>query len=174
MDEELISPLETLMSMGAGGMMYAVADNAAGKPQLVLMVRDDPAHLAAIPQDPPILAQVSLFRIDGVLLAPLVVKLGNNWYGTAFIAWAGEDHGLQALERLAHDEHLMFQLYDGSSLEPVRVILFDNSLADGASDAVRAFQNAPAWSMEAFDVALEKMLQRFPHPRQIYDFGNSW
>ena len=77
MDEELISPLETLMSMGAGGMMYAVADNAGARPQLVLMVRDDPAHLATIPQDPPILAQVSLFRIDGVLLAPLVVKLGN-------------------------------------------------------------------------------------------------
>ena len=171
MDEELISPLETLMSMGAGGMMYAGADNAEGQPQLVLMVRDDPAHLATIPQDPPILAQVSLFRIDGVLLAPLVVKLGNHWYGTAFIAWAGEDHGLQALERLARDEDLMFQLYDGSSLEPVRVILFDNSLADGASDAVRAFQNAPTWSMEAFDVALEKMLQRFPHPRQIYDYG---
>ena len=85
MDEELISPLETLMSMGAGGMMYAVADNAGARPQLVLMVRDDPAHLATIPQDPPILAQVSLFRIDGVLLAPLVVKLGNR---TAFIAWA--------------------------------------------------------------------------------------
>ena len=72
---------------------------------------------------------------------------------------------------LAQHDHLLFHLYDGTSLEPTRVVQFENSLADGAADILRAFENAPTWSMEAFDAAQEKFFERFTEPKAIYDYG---
>ena len=171
-EEELFNPVEALMSMDTGGMVCTVSENAGEQPQLVFLIRDDPAQLATIPEDPPILVQVTLFNVDDVLLVPLVVNLGDNWYGTGFIAWAGENQGLEALELLARDDHLLFYLYDGTSLEPIRVIQFDNSLTDGAADILRAFENTPNWSMEAFDAAQEKLFERFPNPQAIFEHGS--
>ena len=77
-EEDLVNLVEVLMESEAGGMIYAIVESPEEQPQLVFLIRDDPAQLATIPEDPPILAQVTLFNVDDVLLVPMAVNLGTR------------------------------------------------------------------------------------------------
>ena len=96
-DDDQVSPVEALMSIASGGMIYTITEDEAEQPLVAFLIRDEPHQLATIPPDPEMLLQITIFRVDGILLVPLVAHLGDSWYETWINAWADDYQDLEVL-----------------------------------------------------------------------------
>ena len=67
--------------------------------------------------------QATLYHVNGVLLVPLVVQIGDVYYGTWINAWNEHRDGLRSLDLLASQDRLTFAFYQpATGAEPRRVI----------------------------------------------------
>ena len=162
--------LDFILSTSPGDMIYTIGENEGEQPELVFLIAASARDLAALPQDPSVNVQATLYRVNGVLLVPLVAQIGDVYYGTWINAWNEHRDGLRSLDLLASQDRLTFAFYQpAGGAEPRRVIEVANTL--DAGDIRRAFDNAPTWTMEQFDAAKATLDTRFPTPQDLFEHG---
>ena len=162
------SPLEVLFSAG-GGMLTAVVNEPGRPPEVCFLVQNAPEAVRRLPPNPYVSLRTRLFHVDGVYLAPFVALVGDTWYESWVNAGADEGRGIEELEFLAAQDHIVFLIYDGTSFEPARTVQLPNPLAAAAGRMRQIIQAAPPWTMDAFAAARERLYAAYPTPQDLIE-----
>jgi len=134
----------------------------------VFAVREDEEHVATLPAEPMIQARSALMITDQVGLIVILARIEGEVYETWLNRYF-EGIGLEeCLDDLAQQEKLLFSFYVDDS-EPARLIWMPNLQRDQFAEYQRAVAGLPPWSMEAFNMARMRAIQRFPSVQSLWE-----
>ena len=161
--------LEAMLEMGSGGMIYTIAENEGEQPELTFVIAVTDEDLARLPRNPAIHVQASLLSQDGVLLIPVMARIGHLCCETWINILEDDGQGTQALDLLANQGRLTFHLFDAEATDSIsRTLAIPNSL--DADDIRASVDDTLRWTMDEFDAAKAKWYTRYPTPQALFAY----
>lgn len=162
-----LTDAETVIKTAQPGMMIygRVKQSLEASWQTVFYIRDDAEHIKAIPPDPPVEMRSGVMDEYGVVLIPILIKLGNDLYECWLNYYA--EGGKEALQSLATQEQNVILIF-GDKGQQERSIGFKNSLSKTFALILEGAQKKPAWGMKDFDRAREKLYRWYPKVKDIW------
>ena len=134
--------------------------------QTLILIRETRQWIKRLGSNPVVWVRANLIRQNSVLLIPLVVKTGSDYYEMWFNGC--EPYGQDALNLLAVQDRLTVHFFADRS-EPVRSVGLSNSLAEFSERCLDAIIGMRSWTMAEFDLARDKLYQDFPSPAALWE-----
>jgi hypothetical protein len=154
-------PLSLLAKMPPGSALIAREQIDGGNWEIAWLIREKSRRLAKLGQAPEVEFRAALFWEERVGLIPVLVRVGPASKVSVYETWINEhaegSHG--TLATLSDQERLVVHLY-GDGCRLVRTMAVSNHLEDFARCASAEIAKQPAWPMQAYDQARERIYQR--------------
>jgi hypothetical protein len=161
----IADPSKWIKTAEPGTMVYARQAIAPGAPMTTgLLIREEPARVAAFGRDPLVAMRCGAFEQDGVLLVVVLVKIGRELYETWF-----NYHQTGGGEQFFRD--LMVQATINISFftpDEAKMVAIRNRTGDFFGQALIHVTQLPAWSMHDFDAARAKVYARYPTVAKLW------
>ena len=143
----------------AAFMRFAPVEGTLG---VAFMLREETARIAAL-QDPEIELRAGVLEQDGVLLIPVLLRVGKEVQENIWETWwnfYASDLPPKFKDLSRQDELFIFFYGDSGNRE--RTIKCRNSWKDFFKQAYQLCVVHPSWSMSDYDNAREKIYARHP------------
>lgn len=137
------------------------------KLQTGIFIREDSAHIKAVPKNPTVEFRAGMF--DGDLVIPVVVMLkvqGIDPYETWW-NYHQTGRGEQYFNDMISQSHVIVHFYTSSGKK--RSIQVRNSLSDSFSRFKARIEQVPPWSMNQFEAERDKIYNKYPSVKALWD-----
>jgi hypothetical protein len=167
----MITDIETLvkkhMQPGQAIMgRFALPDR---KLQTGFFVREDSAHIKAVPKNPTVEFRAGMFDSEGQVI-PVVVMLKIQGLQEPYETWWNyyqADGGEKYFNDMISQSHVVVHLYTSSGKK--RSIQVKNSLSDSFSRFKARIEQVSPWSMDKFNAERDRIYSKYPSLEAFWD-----
>lgn len=167
----LTDPLALLLQMPHGSALYSRVQFDGGHWEVAWILREEKARLRQLGKEPPVEFRAGVFVQDGVLLIPVLVRVGKVAPENIFETWVNVcqagGNGPDVVKDLAAQERIAIQFYD-SRPEPERSLQIYNSMRSFFESLTEQLQIVTPWTMRQFDQAREQIYKRYPEIMDLW------
>lgn len=171
----LVDPFSVMPRLRPGSMAYGRVDVGDGW-ETAFLVREESREIRRLGDRPRLRFRAALMVESGVGLVPIIVRLGRSqqqefldeYYEAWFNVHQGEPGGgLVYLDDLIRQSRLSVILFCDRGRQ--RAIGAANLLGETFAEMKRQLAVLPAWSMQTFDAARERVYARLPTVEALWD-----
>lgn len=156
-------PLTVLNQLPPGSAIYSREQIDGGAWEIAWLVREDTGRIQKLGPAPAIEFRAGGIEQSGVLLFPVLVRVGKDHRESIYETWINA-HAVgqpNPLDTLLVQPRIVVHLY-GDRCELVRTLQVTNLLQPFPRQALDKLSEYPPWSMSAFDRARELTYRDWP------------
>lgn len=157
--------LTLIRSAPAGMALYGRERIDSGASEVAWYLREESARIAALGVGPEIEVRGHVIEYARVLLIPILIRIGEERQENIWETWLNaqqpENAGIDALSDLSTQPRLVLH-FVGDSGAIDRSLTRSNAIQSLARDVLVRLGRYPAWSMEQFDAARDRIYTRYP------------
>ncbi|MCI0350607.1 MAG: hypothetical protein L0Z53_14380 [Acidobacteriales bacterium] len=137
--------------------------------EIAWLLREESRRIRHLGKEPPVEWRSGLIYQDGVLLIPVLLRIGKVAAKNIWETWTNHhQRGAESpLPLLAEQERITIHFHD-RDLKPDRSIQTFNSLHGFFRMALEQLRGVPAWSMSEFDAAREQVYRQHPDVMELW------
>jgi len=170
----LTDPLSVLRQLPPGSAIYC-REIISERWEIAWLIREETKRISELGSNPAIEFRAGLCGRDGVMLIPVLVRVGpetqENIYETWINAYQNGD-GLKYLMDLSLQDRIVVHFH-GDNCRLERSLVVSNQLREFITKVIGLVKEAAPWSMSAFDSAREKLYMKYPDVLSLYDALNN-
>lgn len=166
MTARLVDPQDVIRCAPVGSCVYSLARIDAGAEEVDFLIREETARVQAW-QSPAIEFRMAVLEERGVLLVPVMIRVGVELYECWINHHAEDAKTSRVLGTLAIQERLVLHCW-GDAGARIRSLAVSNPHGATWAEAAHRCAAAPPWSMRAFDVARDAVYRRHPTVMQLW------
>lgn len=163
--------LSVLRQIPPGSALYEREQIDHGAWEVAWLIREESARIAQLGPSPDIEFRAAAIEHNGVLLIPVLVRVGPEHQESIYETWINaqqpEQAGMQVLGELAIQPRLVVHLY-GDGCRRVRSLRVSNPHQAFFREVLSTLRERPAWSMAEFDDAREQIYQQYPSVSDLW------
>ncbi len=134
--------------------------------ETMFLIREEPLIVQRFPAGVQVELRTGLFADQGVMLVAVIFRIEGEYYETWWNYHQTGGVGPQHFSDMTTQARIPILFF---TPEMARSIAIQNSLAPFFDDAAKRIQRMPAWSMQDFEAARERVYARFPTVTKLWN-----
>jgi hypothetical protein len=156
---------DIIKSMPYGAMFYEIVGVDFQPMESVFIIKEEKVNIKELKNNPVIQIHSAMLAVNNVPVIVFMVKFGHSLLYESWLNYYQEDGINENFGYWCKQDTLKFLFFDAKN---ERIIKTSNSYRDTFKEYVRAIEQYPKWSMQQFDEAKQKVIDRYP---DIQNFG---
>jgi hypothetical protein len=166
MSAPLVHPEDVIRRAPVGSCIYSLTRLDTSPEEVDFLIREETARIEAW-ENPPIELRSANMDQGGVILVPILARVGEDLYECWVNHYAEEVRFRRVLGTLAIQERLVLHFY-GDQGELVRSLRVSNPHRDFFAEAARRCEATAPWTMQEFDTAREAIYRWHPSVSDLW------
>ena len=161
-NQQAIDPLDFIAQCPAGMANLGVVsfEDRPDQLEITIYVREDTSRINAL-DNPDVELRSTNMLVDGVYIAPLLVRIGKEKQENIFEMWLNFFASEKKIRLLGEQDRIVLS-FVGDSRKVERKIKVKNSWRDYFEQLYKVCSVQQKWSMKEFDRAKQEMYAKYP------------